>query len=211
MQLSTLALLSLGAVAFNASAQSSDLPTQPQPSFDFVQIGYVNYDVSNIIRDMDGLTLRSSYQLGTAFFAAFDYEDISGSGSFGSFRASGDSRQLFANVGYQFYQQRATSVYVAGGFARSEYKGGVRYPDRGWERFSLDGNGFNLMVGARHRFSEQFEIDMSLRHVDVTDDTDQIIDVNARYFFNPRFSIDARYTRIDSNMSGVGFGASFHF
>jgi len=211
MKLSCLAALSLSAVAFSATAQNVNGPTDPQPSFDFIQAGYLNYDVSTIIGDMDGLALRASYQLNHAFFATFDYEDTSGSGSSGGFSANAEMSLLFANLGYQFYQQGSTSIYAAGGFTRREYEASTSFPDESTIGFVDDSNGFNVVIGVRQRFTENFEFDASVRHVDVSDDTDQIFNLHARYFFNPRFSIDARYTRIDSDMSGVGIGASFHF
>lgn len=210
MKLSIFAALSLSAMAFNASAQSSYLPTEHQPSFDFVQVGYQSYNLDGLSDDLTGFALQGSVSVTDQIFADVRYEDVSVSSSFQQFRVGADLRQLFANIGYQFYQQGNMSIYAAGGLAWSEVELSESGPNDGF-RVSESDTGFNLMLGMRYRLTEQLEFDAAVRHVDIADGSDQVLTLAGRYYFTPRFSLDARYTRVDSDLSGYTIGASYHF
>ncbi|MCC5879259.1 MAG: porin family protein [Idiomarina sp.] len=211
MKLTLFAALTLSAVTFSATAQTSLVPTQHQPSFNFVQAGYQSYDMGTISGDLDGFALRGSFEFTEQLFATLDYEDLSGSNWNDGFGASSDTRELYLNLGYQFYQQGSTSLYATAGLAWYEFKANYNFAGLPESSFSDDDTGFNALIGVRHRFTEYLEVDASVRHVDIGGDSEQIFSLSGRYYINPRFSIDARYTRIDSDLSGVGIGASYHF
>lgn len=211
MKLSLLTALTLSAFSLSAAAQTSLVPNQHQPSFNFVQADYINYDIDSIIGDLDGFAIRGSFELNEQWFTTFDYENVSGSVGSDQVTASSKSRELYLNLGYQFYQRGNTSVYATGGLAWYDAEASYSFPDTPAGGFSDDDTGFNVLLGVRHRFTEHLEVDASIRHVDIGDGSDQILNLSGRYYINPRFSIDARYTRIDSDISGIGIGASYHF
>ena len=218
MKLPILTALSLGVVTFGASAQSSYLPTQHQPSFDFVQAAYQSYSLDGFESDFDGFSLQGNFSLTEQLFVDVHYEDISAGYSVSYTDGGGptdfpldfDLRQVYANIGYQFYQHGSTALYATAGIAWAESKTSGQYPGGNIGGSESD-TGYNVAVGVRHRLTEQVEFDASLRHVDVFDDSDQILTLAGRFYVTDRFSLDARYTRVDSDFSGYGVGASFHF
>jgi opacity protein-like surface antigen len=62
---------------------------------------------------------------------------------------------------------------------------------------SADESGYAVGGGIRTRLSDAFELDAGLRYVDL-DDSDTLIRVGGRYYFNPSFAVGGAYTDGDN-------------
>ncbi|CAB0151242.1 hypothetical protein PSI9734_01655 [Pseudidiomarina piscicola] len=184
------------------------------PSFDNVGLSYVKFDVAD--ESLDGFKVNLETSFSPKVFLSVNHLDATDSfvENTGSADAAFEiSTELsHANLGYKFYDTGSTVGYMAAGFSRFSVSSEVSLSDNSFaDSYSQSESGWNAQVGVRSALTERFEVDAALRHIDIGADGDQEFSVSARYYFEPRFSLSAGYTRIDGDTSYTTIGASYHF
>jgi hypothetical protein len=74
---------------------------------------------------------------------------------------------------------------------------------------SADEDGYGIGAGIRARAGEKIELDAGLQYVDL-DDSDTVLNVGGRYYFNDSFALNAGLSDADAGLSWmVGIRAEF--
>ena len=182
----------------------------PQPSFNYVSGTVHQVDLDG--EKLNGFGIDFGFDVNERVFAEVQYFDVGDSYGeyFGStyVEADLDVQQLYANLGYKVFEQDSTAVYISAGFAYAKAK----YSISGFGGESADDNGFNVQMGIRHRFNQQFEVDANLRHYDMGDDVnDQELALTGRYYISDELSLMLGYTAAGDDVSYTRVGATWHF
>lgn len=182
------------------------------PSFNHLGGGYTDFDLEG--GNIDGFNLLAEYAFSEKLFFTAKHMDLSDSQAVsmnGNSTAIDSSMEYtHANLGYQFYNTGATVAYVSAGYTRIGVDNDIIVANENIGNSSSE-SGWNAQVGVRHLFTNAIEVDASVRHVDVADESDQEFGVQARYYFKSNFSLFAGYTYMDSDVSAMSIGASYHF
>lgn len=186
-----------------------------EPNFDYVGGSYVKVDVLD--ESIDGFAVDFEKSLTESFFFGAEYTDASDNVdvNVGDVEAAGvdlSADLLHVNAGYKFFNNGRTVVYGSAGYSRAEATSDISFVDGELTDSYLESeSGWNAQVGVRSRLTTNFEVDANVRHIDIADDSDQAYSATGRYFLGDNFSVFAKYTHIDSDLSYAGVGASFHF
>lgn len=184
------------------------------PSFDKIGVSYVELDILDESASGFGIELEKSFN--EKVFISIEHLDASETyvEDLGAADAAFELSAMLthANIGYQFFQTDTTIAYMSAGYSRAEATGDVSLSDNSYsDSYSESDSGWNAQVGVRSRFTRNFEIDAAVRHIDIADGSDQELSVSGRYYLESNFSLSAGYTHIDSDMSHLNFGVSYHF
>lgn len=175
------------------------------PSFDHTGISYVNVDAggssaSGFAIDFESSALANNWLISVNYLYASD--DLTVNNVNVDFEAS----NLYANLGYKFYNSEGFTAYASGG---------ITWVDSQASNASLsvndDDTGWNLQLGVRSKLTDVFEVDANVRHVDVFDMSDQELSLTGRYYLTANASLALNYTFADSDSSYFGLGGSYHF
>jgi len=74
---------------------------------------------------------------------------------------------------------------------------------------TVSDDGYALCGGARKKLTESWEINGGIEHIDVGNDDDTLLGVNALYNLKDRYALGAGYKMGDSDTLHVGFRVSF--
>lgn len=203
LSLSTLALL----CALPAAAQA-----EQTPNFDFAEISYVNIDAAD--ESLKGVSLELDKSFNENWFMTIDV--TTGSETFEETyygtRVTGELEIGYsvANIGYRFATSEAVNLYMEAGLASIAMD--MRVSGGGYsERIDESESGWNVGLGVRSALSENFQLDLRARHIDIDDTTDRELSVEGRYFVNEKFSVSANYSSFKDDLSFWGLGLAYHF
>lgn len=205
------AAVAAGSMMLAAPAMANEMTP---PSFDKVGISYVELDVMDESASGFGLQLEKSFN--EKVFVSIEHLDASETyvEDLGAADAAFELSVMLthANIGYQFFQTESTITYMSAGYSRAKATGNVSLSDNSYsDSYSDSDSGWNAQVGVRSRFTPNFEMDAAVRHIDIADESDQEFSVSGRYYLESNFSLSAGYTHLDSEMSYLNFGVSYHF
>ncbi|CUA86467.1 porin family protein [Pseudidiomarina woesei] len=203
--------MALAAVAFSAGSVSvAQAQETAQPSFNYVSGTVHQVDLDG--EKLNGFGIDFGFDVTEQVFAEVQYFDVGD--SYGEYfgatyvEADLDVQQLYANLGYKIFEQDGTAIYLSAGFAYAK----ATYDISGFGSESFDDNGYNVQMGIRHRFNQQFEVDANMRHYDMGDDVnDQEFALTGRYYINNEFSLLLGYTAAGDDVSYTRVGATWHF
>lgn len=197
---------------FALALLSSATLASESPSFDKIGIGHANIDF--VGEDLSGVNLEAEKTLPGRFFLGADLlyfseyfstrsvnHDIYEHGSASSYSF------LNANLNYKLIESGRFAAYAGVGLSRVN---GDALVD-GTFSASDTGGGWNVLYGVRYAFTSDIELDLNIRHRDVGDTSDQIVNIGARVYPSKRLSLNVGYTKIDSDFNYLELGASFHF
>jgi len=170
-----LSVLSFGAMADN-------------PSFDNIEIGYVNFDFGGGL-DPDGFELKGSKQISDNFYIAGDYADTSINGR--------DLSVTTFGVGYKNDFSDTSSFFVELDYANFDGEGG-------------DEDGFELTLGVRSMLTDKFEIKAGIEYLDIDNDDITSLFLGGAYDVTDSVAIYADY-KYESDLSRYGVGVRFNF
>lgn len=205
--LPALSAISLAFLATPSLAQDSQ-----SPSFDNVGISYANVDFGDESSNGFLITAEKSFQ--EKFFISGNFLNFSESSNFqmrgDNYREKFEISLLHANINYNFFENQGFVAYAGAGISYLEIKLSGSHPDQNFN-LNEDDTGWNLIAGVRKSISNNFEVDINIRHMDVLIESEQVFNVGARFYPAARFSINAGYTHIDSDFNYMDLGVSFHF
>lgn len=171
----------------------------PQPTFDYVSVGYVDVETENG-DSLDGFRVDFSASLPYNLFVrggvmAVD-DDIELAG------ASYDFESGNANVmlGYRFDIQPNLALY-AGPYAMRSFVDIDNARTYDW--------GFGIASGVKYRPIQPLELNAEVNYTDVHDAYLTNVEIGARYYINNEFSLQATAAFGDNDSWGVN--AAYHF
>jgi hypothetical protein len=160
-------------------AASALLPVMAQAdglSYSYLEGAYIDTDVDNFDKNVDGFALRGSYELTDRVFAFGGYTNQSTS----IFGSKLDLQTLRLGVGYAYPLAPTADLYGKIGYAHADAN--LPGPD-------LSDDGYTLGVGLRGRLAEKFELEGGVNYTDLNDSGDDTtVGIAARYFFTPQFA-----------------------
>ncbi|MGX5915022.1 porin family protein [Aliidiomarina sp. Khilg15.8] len=201
--LSAVSAVSIALFAIPSVAQAAG-----SPSFDNIGISYADIDFGGV--SPDGFTINAEKTLQNSFFLSADLLYFSESRGNQSYSSKVDISLFNANINYKLVENDGFVAYAGIGVSHinvdaSTSMQGSSYSDSDSE------TGWNALFGVRQAITSNFELDANIRHMDIADDSDQIINVSARFYPTERVSLNLGYTKIDSNFDYIELGASYHF
>lgn len=167
-------------------------------SYSYLEGAYVNTDIDNFDKDIDGFSLRGSFEITPNIFVFGNYTDQSTS----IFGTDAGLEQFQLGAGYAWPLGKNLDLYGKVGYAHAQLE--VPGPN-------LDDDGYTLGVGMRGRPMEALELEGSVNYLDLNDSGDDTsLGVAARYFFTPQFAagIEGNFGD-DANTYGVNVRWSF--
>jgi len=146
-------------------------------SYSYLEGAYINTDIDNFDRDVDGFALRGSFEVTDNVFLFGDYSDQSTS----IFNTDYGLQQLKLGVGYAWPLDKNLDLYGKVGYVHAELDVPGRNPDD---------DGYLLAVGMRGRVLDALELEGSVNYIDLNDSGDDTsLGLAARYFFMPQFAV----------------------
>lgn len=146
-------------------------------SYSYLEGAYVNSDVDNFDKDIDGFSLRGSFEVTDHVFLFGNYTDQSTS-------------ILGTDVGLQQFQLGAGYAWPVGKNIDLYGKLGYAHAELDVPGPNPDDNGYTLGVGLRGRPLEALELEGGINYLDLNDSGDDTsLNVGARYFFTPQFAV----------------------
>lgn len=186
-----------------AIAQAAD-----SPSFDNIGISYADIDFG--AASPNGFVLSAEKSLQGSFFLSGDLLYFSESESGAGYSSEVDISIFNGNLNYKLVQNEGFVAYAGLGVSHINIDMSARVSGSSFSDSDSE-TGWNALFGIRHAITSNFELDANIRHMDIADDSDQIINVGARFYPTERVSINLGYTKIDTDFDYVELGASYHF
>ena len=159
------------------------------PSFDYVDLGYSNWN-PDISSSLDGFELRGSKSLADNWYMAGDYNRVS---------KSGNTISLFtAGGGYKINFSESSTFFAEADYAHINA-----------DHFGSD-NGFEVTTGVRSMVSSQLELKGALEYLDINNDTNTALILGGAYNFTDSIATYLDF-KIDSDVIRTGVGVRFNF
>ncbi|MGX5915021.1 outer membrane protein [Aliidiomarina sp. Khilg15.8] len=198
--------------AFALALLSSPAQASKSPSFDSLGIGHAK--INFVGEDLSGVSFDAEKTLPGRFFLSADllyfsevFNNRAVDHNLNDHAPTSVYSFLNANLNYKLIENGPFAAYAGVGIS---HVGGDALVD-GMFSASDTGSGWNILYGVRHAFTSDIELDLNIRHRDLGDTSDQIVNIGARVYPSKRLSLNLGYTKIDSDFNYVEFGASFHF
>jgi hypothetical protein len=167
-------------------------------SYSYLEGAYVNSDVDNFDKDIDGFAVRGSVELPKNIFLFGNYTD-QGTSILGT---DVGLQALELGAGYAWPLASNLDLYGKVGYVHAE----ADLPGP-----NIDDDGYLLGVGLRGRVAEKFELEGGVKYRDLSDwGDDTTVGLAARYFFTPNFAagLDGEFGE-DANSYGVNVRWNF--
>lgn len=175
-------------------ASAPVLANDTSPSFNFVSADFVEYDFDGI--DVDGFSVNGNYELGNNLFMEADVQRLS--------RYDVNNLTGTLGVGYAYYLHQTTALTGSVGTGYDRLTGDTIFDGSG--HFSY------ANVGVRSRIHPMVELGADVQRNWAGSGVNQTsYGVDARFFVDPRFSIDVGYHYVDSDLDGYRVGVAYHF
>ena len=159
------------------------------PSFDYVDIGYTNWDPDNS-SSIDGFELKGSKSFTDNWYIAGDYNRSSQGGNAVSL--------LTAGVGYKINFSDKSTFFAEADFA---------YLDAD---FFGSENGYELTTGIRSMLTNKFELKGALEYLDINNDSTTSLVVGGVYKFTDTVATYLDY-KTASDVNRLAVGVRFNF
>lgn len=174
-----------------------------QPSYNFVEGGYLRVNLDDIDIDPDGIYLKGNFALGDSVFFRGGYikveEEISD--FFGSVDVEVQELQL--GLGYRMPMGVNSSWYVAVDYLTGEIE---------IEFFGdADTDGFQLATGARGYVSEKVELYGELGYVDVEGENGLAASVGGIFHLTRQFGLTLEAGLDDDSNTSIAIGGRLTF
>ena len=167
-------------------------------SYSYLEGAYVNTDIDNFDKDVDGFALRGSFEITPHVFVFGNYANQSTS----IFGSDVGLEQYQVGAGYAWPVASNIDLYGKAAYAHAQLE--VPGPN-------VDDDGYLLGVGMRGRLAQDFEIDGSVNYMDLNDSGDDTtFGIAARYYFTPQFAagLEGEFGS-DANTYGVNVRWTF--
>lgn len=201
-------LAGVSAVGFAMFAIPSVAQASESPSFDNIGISYADIDFGAM--SPDGFTIKAEKSLQKSFFLSADLLYFSESEGNESYSRKADISLFNANINYKLVENEGFVAYAGIGVSHINVDSSGSVQDLSYSESNSE-TGWNALFGIRQAITSNFEIDANIRHMDIADDSDQIVNIAARFYPTERVSLKLGYTKIDTNFDYVELGASYHF
>ncbi|WP_417658191.1 outer membrane beta-barrel protein [Pseudidiomarina sp.] len=184
------------------------------PSFDHVGASYVNYDIAD--ESLSGFGIHVEKAFNEHVFFSAKHTDVSEEFAIvtnqGTVNTEVSALLTHGNLGYKFFNNGSTVMYGSVGYTRAKASGSATDTTGSFlGEISESDSGMNAQLGLRSRFATNIEVDFSVRHIDIADETDQELSFIGRYYGQQNLSFFAGYRHLDSDASSFEFGVSYHF
>lgn len=192
-----LARLAAGVAAITLAGLTPAIASADSPSYDFVEVAYVNGDIDNPDVDGDGFGLGGSVSIHENWFMFADYASL-------DFDFGVDLSILEVGFGYRFPMSDTTDIALRGAYVRADADSGFG---------SVDDDGYGISALIRGMVSDQFELNGGINYVDLggTDGDDTSFTLGGVYSFTDNFAFDASIDiGDDANIYLAGFRFYFN-
>ena len=172
-----LSILSFGAIA-------------ETPSFNYVDLGYSNWDFDGANSSIDGFELKVSRQINDMFYIAGDFNRLSNNGASVNLTTLG--------LGYMNNFSESTTFFAE-----------LDYANISPENSSSE-NGFEITTGIRSMLTPQFELKGAVEYLSLDNDDITSLVVGGAYNFTDTFAVYADY-KVESDLNRLGVGIRINF
>ncbi len=186
-------ILQLSSIFATSLLASTCAMAEQAPKWDFVQATYATVEIDDASElDLAGFALSGSKLINENFFVAASYQNITDDMVILNSKLNLDLTTLMAGIGYRYSLTNTTDVYGVLSLVNADIS--ASYDG---EKDGDDDTGYSLTAGVRSMITDSFELSGSVAYVDVFDDNDTSVAVNAFYHFNANFSVGASYAIAD--------------
>ncbi len=191
-----LARLAAGVAAITLAGLTPAIASADSPSYDFVEVAYVNGDIDNPDVDGDGFGLGGSVSIHENWFMFADYSDL-------GFDFDVDLSLLEVGVGYRFPMSDTTDFAILAAYVNAEVDTGFG---------SADDDGYGLTALIRSMLNDRFELNGGISYVDFggTDGDDTSFSIGGVYSFTDNVAFDGRI-EIGDDVNLYIAGIRFYF
>lgn len=172
--------LLLSLVALPLAAQADDF------DYTFIEGGIVNSEIETGLVDVDG----DGFGFGGSFAVA-DNIHLLASYADEDYDLGIDGTTMSLGAGFNTSLSQDLDFVATFAYVNAEVDAGA---------FSVDEDGYSLGAGIRARTSDKIELEAGLDYVDL-DDSDTVLRVGGRYYFNDAFALGASLLDTDGGMS----------
>ncbi len=158
------------------------------PSFDYIDLGYSNWDADNL-SSIDGFELKGSTSINDNWYIAGDYNRVSRHGSSLSYSTLG--------FGYKNNFSDTSTFFAELDYANIN------------PEFSSSSNGYEVTIGLRSMVTPQLELKGAVEYID-TDGSNTAFVAGAAYNFTDTIAAYLDY-KVDSDLNRLGVGVRFNF
>ncbi|MCK9564224.1 MAG: porin family protein [Bacteroidales bacterium] len=172
-----------------------------QPSYTYVEGGYLRMDPDDISLDPTGYYLDGSIAIADNWFLRGGYSDVDDSK--GGLKVEAESVDL--GVGYKQGLGANSSFHLVASYLEGEVTA------RGYgSRAKVDDDGFALTAGLRSHVLANLELNADVSYVDV-DDSGVDFGVGAVWYFVPNIGLSLNLNVDDDSNSSFGAGVRLSF
>ncbi len=186
-------LIATGIIA----ALSSLSAMAAEPSFNFVEGGYADWDIGDGVKP-DGFKIRGNFELNENFFLKGSYESLSQSGV--------DLNTAIVGVGYKFPVSGNTALYTHASYLDFETDSPSNDPGD-----NIDEDGYQLGLGVRSQISKLTQLYGEVTHYNVDSYSLTELTVGVRQNFTDNFGayLEASVDDDEGNRAGIGLRVNF--
>ena len=186
----------------SAAALASSHAFANSPSWDYVELQYVQFDVDDIDVEPSGFGINGSVLVSENVFltgsTAFTSDDFQG--------VDFDYDTLELGIGYRYAISDRTDWYASLSYANVEAKASAS----GFGSSTVDEDGFDIETGIRSMLTEKFELGADISYLDLGDEDETTFTVEATYLVSESVGIDLGYG-IASDVNTLNLGVRFEF
>jgi hypothetical protein len=193
------ALFSFATIA----ALSPTLALADQPSYNYVDAGYLRLDLDDISLDPTGYFVRGSIEAGENWFFKAGYGTADDSSSFVDVEAD----EYNVGVGYKKALGENSSFHIALDYINAEAEAKNNFGGKA----SADENGYGVTLGVRGMVSESFELNGGIGYADVGDEDGLGLGVGAVWYLTEGFGILAEASADDDSNRQYMVGVRLSF
>lgn len=183
----TICLIGIAALPLAAQADGFD--------YTFVEAGILNTEIDAGVFDVDG----DGFGIGGSF-AIDDNIHVLASYSDEDYDLGIDGNTLAIGAGFNTSLNADLDLVAHVSYVNAELEAGA---------LSVDEDGYSLGAGIRARTGDNVELEAGLDYVDL-DDSDTVLKVGGRYYFNDSFAVGASFADTDDGLRWtIGVRAEF--
>ncbi|MCB1586624.1 MAG: hypothetical protein KDI52_10100 [Xanthomonadales bacterium] len=160
------------------------------PSFDYIDAGYSNWDPDGSISKIDGFELKFSKSVNDNYYIAGDFNRVTQYGNALNFSTLG--------FGYMNAFSEKSTFFAELDYAYSDASPGTSE------------NGFEFTTGVRSMVTEQFELKGAIEHLNFDGSDRTSVVLGGVYSFNENFAIYLDY-KFESDLNRMAAGLRYNF
>lgn len=175
-----LTVAALAVTTFSAVAEN--------PSFNYLDVGYANWDFDNA-GNVDGFEIKGSGEINENFYIAGDYTRISESGD--------DIDLATLGLGYKYNYTDSSTFFAELDYASLN------------PNFGGSESGYEVTVGVRSMITNEFELNGAVEYLDINGDSTSLV-LGGAYNFTSNFGAYANY-KFESDINRYAVGLRYNF